>query len=387
MEQAVMDRLKVGLELMVNSVTPESATIEVGWCVLPGVLEHLREREAVSPHVLLVITDEQGNERRQLEPLERGLAYVSFRAPGRNTIQAKIVWDPDGLGRLKDSFLSRERGKYQTTVLSASSGELVGNAWTLGYSKIQVTVDRKCFAAKPPAWLARWINFWFETEPVDECAFRRRAILAFTLQPLTLALYYPLKLAIMLFIGLWYTVMLGRGGINYRALWPLAGAELSELVTREAGLERSFWFHLWRWQFSPPFLTIVTLLMLFVKSVSEDPKTHKHIEILFRTFGQYLQYLAVIIVAAYALTVLVSVLVGLIGSIPVVQQRLKERRREAARKQALAEVQQIETAMGYLVCTGDVPRPVSFRNLPPQQRTFDLRFKELKARVCRPFAV
>lgn len=115
---------------------------------------------------------------------------------------------------------------------------------------------------------------------------------------------------------------------------------------------------------------------------------------LHRTFGQYLQYLAVIIVAAYALTVLVAVIVGILSSIPIVQQRLQKRRREAqmrhreaARRKVLAEIQRIETAMGYLVCTGDVPRSVSLRNLPPQQRTLDLRFKELKARVCRPFAV
>jgi len=67
------------------------------------------------------------------------------------------------------------------------------------YCEELVEIPQEFFAPPPPekglkkAW-HQWVNRWFLTKPVDECEFRKRAILASTLQPTAWILGFALRL-------------------------------------------------------------------------------------------------------------------------------------------------------------------------------------------------
>jgi hypothetical protein len=68
------------------------------------------------------------------------------------------------------------------------------------------------------------------------------------------------------------------------------------------------------------------------------------------------------------------------------EARIEEaQRRRTTRLKIKGQEWELPTELTELVCTGR-PRPLSVRELPRERRTVELRFWDLKRRVCRPFA-
>ncbi len=373
-------RTQVGLELRVNSRTPNASTIEVGWCVLPGALKHLEEKRAANPHVLLVVKPEKGREQRFLVPLAQGMTYVAFRSPGLNVLQATIVWSVDGYKKLHKHLL-RSDDKFRTDVLS-NEGVLLDDLDnpSFGYSCLGVRVDSRFFAKEPPAWLKAWVTFLWDTPLVDQCDFKKRSWFAWLVQPILLALYYPIKFVFFFITAIWWWAFLGKPGVDFGPVFRIVRSEYNDIYIH-AKHEKSVW-NTWNWQFSPISLAIASLVPL-LGLLPREGKVYKPLFVFIHSPGEFVIYLGAWVLGLYLGCALGLLIVTLVGTlIPALSRKFEE----AERQRALKETESLEQELGFLVCDGGIPAPVSLGSLPPGRRTIRLRFEGLKARVCKPFA-
>jgi hypothetical protein len=73
-------------------------------------------------------------------------------------------------------------------------------------AELKLRVPAEIFAPRPKSWLSRilwkWVNLWHDQEPVDECAYRRRMMIAFTVQPLVMLVYWTIRYGFGLLVAL-----------------------------------------------------------------------------------------------------------------------------------------------------------------------------------------
>ncbi len=119
------------LKLVVSSTEPDNPTIAVRWCVDPMLARELANREAIDPHLLLVVWSEQRRERlreeRWLIPLDEAMMYIQLTCPGRHFISGTVVWSSTGKFKwLFENYLVRRAYGYNTTAIFPSDHSLVG---------------------------------------------------------------------------------------------------------------------------------------------------------------------------------------------------------------------------------------------------------------------
>lgn len=213
---------------------PERANpnLPLRWCVDRETLDELKRKGVKNPQLLLVVAQHpnQGGVReieRRLVPLDQAIEWLEFNRPGRYTIYATIVWDARGEQDFKARWLlirilSRSRferemfgcdGKFSRTTRSLTREH------SLDEGSLDVVVAEEFFAKEPPAWLDWWVNWWFRamevSKPTNQCSFRRRAILAFTVQPIPVFIWVLLKSLTRLVTAL-ALVSCGMRGISFK---------------------------------------------------------------------------------------------------------------------------------------------------------------------------
>ncbi|MBT3397848.1 hypothetical protein HN418_02670 [archaeon] len=399
----------------VGQITPKDAVVGVTWCICPEKLEELREAGAENLQILIVVKPKKGHlEQRKLIPVEKAMTHLSFLSPGPHTIQATLLWseNPDGLERFILSEYSRN--SYEATVLDRDGKLKTGPAFwhrhthsqCAGYEVVEMDVPEGFFAKEPPKWLSKWANLWFENPPVDQCSFRRRFILAFTLQPVFFAV----------FLALYYTVLTLSSAISLSVgkkvssqLWkhPIRNWDDTDLFLPGRGNDSVFGGY-WKWPFAP-FTWIVlgtTATLLLTLYWRLDLQTS-------------LIYVGGGIVAAIIVILILLGICWILGSIAIriahdpvgnlldpwfdraqsggglgrrIEEWVRERRqkraaaaraaREAAREAAKVKA---EKKWGdYPACTG-VALGTTLQDIPKEKRTATLRFEEIKGKVCRRF--
>lgn len=189
----------------------ESATIPFQWFFSDRVIEQ-------QPTHLLVI-DQTGAESRgpNDEHLgERCIAFIShgsdflqFTSPGRhrmafiackwplNNVEPTLTYTAIFL-RMQP-FGGYNYGIRWTDIERLSQG--VDNMMTgleaVAAAIVEVEVPQEFFAQKPESAFGRklwdWVNLWHQRSPRDECGFRKRMLLAFTIQPPVVAVLKVLQ--------------------------------------------------------------------------------------------------------------------------------------------------------------------------------------------------
>jgi len=227
------------------------SVLAVRWCLSHETANHFMSEDEA--YIAFVIADgNNGNEKRFLFPLEQAFAYLPFWRPGKFLIRTFILHGDGGKAR----FLSEVHpGRYHFRVFGEDGS--YHPEWLTGEEKVERTpvydvedmeldeyehkvpkegaqpirfdeerwfqefgpkiwedsvqepvaleIGEEFFAKEPPAWVARWANRMFLTNPVDQCSLRRRIIFAFTLQPFILGGWYILHALLGLlwgFVGL-----------------------------------------------------------------------------------------------------------------------------------------------------------------------------------------
>lgn len=175
-------------ELIVGSETGEimNGDVPVRWCVTPELVKKLEDDKIIDPHVLLVTADDRGREmQRQLVPITELMTYVRFTKAGKMKLYGFIIDGAEGRKKLYRMYQRKVSGGYETDIMfhytSLPHDDLYGE-----YVRTDVTVEIPAgvFGKEPGPWMKWFVNLWHTDSGrvVDECHYRRRLILAFSLK-------------------------------------------------------------------------------------------------------------------------------------------------------------------------------------------------------------
>jgi len=373
----------------------QDAAIAVRWCICPSVFEVIKSKQAPNPHILLVVTNGD-KEQRKIVPLEQEMEYFYFEEPGKHRIQATVLCTKD-VTTLKRRLLTKDCNFYDLDILDGK-GDLENVAYKMRYrftievcvgsGEVNVDVAQEFFAKKPAEWLWNWVNLWYETRPRDQCQFRRRCMLAFSLQPFVVLLWIicicPIRFAIASFLKFG----LGMRGIKFKPIYrPLLmetndvwhDNEGSVFIKNSIGKQRP-WF-------------LLLLMPVFVIPLAAGFSGLKYW--LFADLDFWWVPIAVITVIAglvplgyifiFFAWLFEKIIEFTLGSPDDWRQYKMTKLARKKKQEKLAAIRAYDDTYSPLVCRG-VPLKASLKALPKQRRTIYLRFMDLKTKVCKPFA-
>lgn len=364
------------VKLFVESTNLHSPVAAVRWCVDKNAVNKLKEWGVRNPHMLFVIARENDNEFRQVDqkvvPLDQAMEYIEFHSGGKHRIFGCLVW-----GDTKELIRYFGRYHHHKALLVDSKGDFHKPSdhshSDLDFGSVDVVVPDGYFAKEPAAWEKWWVNLWYESKPVNQCHFRRRRLLAYSIQPLVVLGYVLCRTSLSL-AHILVLLLIGTRKIQYQAIfhpfiydrWDAAPDKLSSVfLENSSGVERHPIYFL-----SIPLVQLVILGLLGLVSWG----LHK----LGLSIGSVLLWLLVINVVVVFAAIVVNMLGGLDKLFPAETEEQRLARKKLELERLYAEYQD-------MVCSG-VPLQPSVSSLPSQRRTFYLRFMEFKSKVCLPFA-
>ncbi|MDP3697755.1 MAG: hypothetical protein Q8R55_07150 [Candidatus Taylorbacteria bacterium] len=366
------------VKLFVESTNLHSPVAAVRWCVDKNTINKLKEWGVSKPFMLFVVARENDGEFREVDqkvvPLDQAMEYIDFHSPGKHRIFGCLVW-----GSRTKQVLARYFRSYHNHngVLVDSEGNFhQPSSYShsdLDYGSVDVVVPDGYFAKEPAAWEKWWVNLWYESKPVNQCHFRRRRLLAYSIQPLVVLGYVLCRTSLSL-AHLIVLLLIGTRKIQYQAIlhpfiydrWDAAPDKLSSVfLENSSGVERHPVYFL-----SIPLVQLVILGLLGLINWG--------LHWLGLSLGSVLLWLLAINVVVILAAIIVSMLGGWDKLFPEETEEQKTARRKLEMERLYAEYQD-------MVCSGVALQP-SVSALPSQRRTFYLRFMEFKSKVCLPFA-
>ena len=365
----------------------------VRWCLERWEAVALKERAANNICVLFVIVYEGTDlEDRQLVPIDQMIAFLNFRRPGNHLVFAKVVWDKR-LGAtekyLRESLLQKVSSRnYDLNLLNEERTGFRSTAFDLDRvgtlandAELEIAVPKEHFPPEPPAWLAKLVNAGFDYPPVDQCAFRRRALWA----PIKLSAFglWAIVTTIIRVIVAAFLLLRGMRDINFA---PIIHPWRNDIDDVWGNLRyTSSWFKytkerrsrdsIWRYIFYPPFDIVVFFLLVLVKD-------SYHVS--------WLTLIGMFISAVWWRLLVVAFFVGFFLWLKYLANRAIRRQNELERSPEFREAQERRRLNAYdklyklLACRPGATATVE--SLPAEHRTIRLRFLDLKRKVCRPYA-
>ena len=199
-------------ELIVGSETGEimNGDVPVRWCITPQMVKKMEEDGVEDPHILLVTATPTGKEMdRKLIPLTELMTYVRFKKAGEMKLYGFILNGNRGRKHLHSTYMKKVDNEYATEVIFYYTNEPHDDL-PFAYKKtsVNVIIPDGVFGKEPHPLIKWYVNLWHSSKPVDECHFRRRMILAFTLK-------------LVPFIVWTFMLLLGRVALTF--LFTLAG--------------------------------------------------------------------------------------------------------------------------------------------------------------------
>ena len=383
-----------------NAITP------LRWCVEREVIEELKQRGIRNPHLLLLIFhlgdayigdnddlayDEYWSWRsdveRKLIPLDRLMDYVQFQRSGKHRVIATIVggnatiknrylykrflWSGDDC-YLSDLRLVDQRGRLDSRFISSYM-------FNTGNAEIDIVVPDGLFANEPPEWEKKWVNLWYESPAKDQCHYRKRRLLAYTIKP-PLALMWYSFIILVRYIAAAFLLMCGMKRIDFGPLihpissytdyiwwdvqWP-DSVFIPKLKAAGVNFYPAF--------SAAPIITVPVFALAAVVSHSA-------------LIGAIAALGVAIIPSLFTLAFIVLLALFGIGlesitnlAILIIEREFPVKGKEAKKP----ETHRYEND-DLLICAGNYTP--SINALPANRRTVYLRYMNFKAKWCRPFA-
>lgn len=184
----------------------ESADVPIRWCVTPSLIKKLEEDDVKYPYVLISTFDQYGNnEWRTIVPLEDTIAYARFHKAGKMQLFVSII----GIGLTSTSsrkeakkhvnmYMHKEYYDYSITLQYRGyvhPANIENHNLIYANSLLQVTIPDGVFAPEPSEKIKWFVNLFHSTKVEDQCSFRKRMILAFTIKwipVLMWIIFYPM---------------------------------------------------------------------------------------------------------------------------------------------------------------------------------------------------
>lgn len=390
--QVKENEILVPLEIKIPDINIQSGTVAASWCVSPELLKMLAEQGNHDPQIVIITATANRlryhvtKESRQVASLKDGLTYIEFRSSGENNVWAFVPVQFKKAKDVKTRFLSRSDGSFATTVLDYNGEDFdwqyKTNPMIQLAPPLKVILPEGAFAKEPSAFEKNWVNWLFRTKCVDQCAFRRRRMFAYTLQ------VFPFLGSMLLkFLGTFAAAFVGSRNFSFKLLAnPLnySFLDADELfgdgtvfikqipdsenpfsgncVTPDSQLQLGHYVrHITRKFWALPFMPLSLLVEgLFVLGVISS-----HFILLWIVLG---------LVAAVISFFVATAAIGM----------YQERQEAEELKQTPWYLKEEE--MDFMMCSR-TKKITKISDLPSSKRTLKLRFLDMKSRVCRPFSV
>jgi hypothetical protein len=367
------------LQLQVASNDVSNGNLAVAWCVDAETLKTLADLNISDPQVVIITAPTEhyhhSKEYRKIVPLKDLMTYVEFKSSGPNKIWAFIsVRKPK---ETKNRYLRRENGVFYTDLLQVDGSDFIEKHDVWDAPAVSVEVPQGAFAAEPPQWEKEWVNFWFRQKPQDQCEYRRRRLLAYTVQPVAFFLLMFIRTMMLLFASLYlsrgmtlkYIVHIMRYDMDdtldvfLGGSWAIAHLPEDD-KSSDPDLTFSYVFRkLWKVSLTPAFLVPMWL-------------------------AYYFHVMIAVIIILTILTVVVSLaLVFSSGFVGGVMGKLLDRIAIwLDKKQAAAPWYMDKEEIDAITCAPGMKARTSVSALPAKHRTLRLRLESIKSKVCRPFS-
>ncbi|MDQ5957991.1 MAG: hypothetical protein QG665_332 [Patescibacteria group bacterium] len=380
------------------------------WCLCPGELEELRKKKAQNIYLVISIVWGGREVDRLLYPIDQVMTYINLRRAGTHTLNAFVVFCDDDSGHISENWcpgksyikkgLGSKNGHGQPDHnLYDGNGDLNleniscfqgGIGWLLEASSVDIVVNEEFFAPEPPAWEQRWVNMFFSRGPVDQCAYRRRRIFAYTIQPFVVFIMWAwfvftrttvLLMSIFLMRRHWdIAPILTPWEYRFKDVWDPPSCDYwsfeNDIVfTDKDGKERSFWFVL----LHPVLWVCVATLATFVYFIAW-PMMMKLAPVVWEIRYYLMGFLTTF--GVYGLFRLKRWLNPALYKI-----RDEERERKAEQRRLERQDEYYTISLSELSCEHGRQLPVKISALPPSRKTLRLRFYAVKNAVCRPFSL
>lgn len=366
-------------KLQVANPDATGGNLLLTWCADQDLLKKLLDNGITDPQVVIVVAPttnyDISKEYRKVVPLKDLMTYVELKVAGPNKIWG-FVYDTVDLraSRVRDKFLGRNSGQFDTWVLSSD-----GNGFSPYHDydssdPISIEVPKQVFAKEPAQWEKTWVNHWFRDKPQDQCDFRRRRLLAYTVQPVAVALDLLVRSVFLLLSTLW----LSRGMTFRYLLHPLSYAlgdgwdvmeggswAIANLPEDEAG--------------GYPELTLSYVVRKFWKA----PLMPVVLCVGWALYHFHMLWAALLVIWI-VLIFLGGVLLIASGAITHCVDSLGKWL--SSQKEETAPWYLDQEEIDLVTCNPNMAKRTSIKALPRRHRTVKLRFQDLKSKVCRPFS-
>lgn len=366
------------------------------------MIEQVIERMS-NPHILIATsrprdmfygddTDYVSYELKSLQviPVRNPFVFLTFDAPGRNRVTARVIdisdksdrkrLDEYCAGSYRSGVLDREDASFAESSNADGDDPVVeldlayGIRASRAEAKYDVVIDPDLFAAPPAAWKRIVTGHFFNSRQKDQCVTRRQLLFAIPLelvvQPLGLLVRLLSIIGVLLFAKrdiAWRQLF----DIRVTALWTDSG--YSRWFTDDDGRDRDDWLS----KINP--VTVLSVLggsfglagILFAVfnipvHIGTTENTRPWVDL-----GWWQTYMVVWGVAI-AIAVL-STLVGLIGT--SFGRLMRSRNSSKYDDERAAMLNQLRAASQATPEWNAVP-----------VKTLSLRFNHLKSKVCKPYA-
>lgn len=371
-------------ELHVADVNVTGGSLPVSWCIDAELLKYLSDNNVKDPLVVIVTAPVgEGNyaehkESRKIVPLKDLLAYVNFRASGKNRIWAFI--SQKSLKGAKKSYLSKMDGTYDSTLLENDGEEFYeyffsdkSNKELLSAPYVEVDVPAECFAPEPSKFDKAWVNHFFRQKPADQCEYRRRRIFAYVVQPVVMLFNVALR-----FVFTLISLLFGARTFSFKPLmYPL------------------------RYSITDGTINLVDLTKgsVFIRQFDHEGKlfSENPFSFLLKKFC-LLPFMPAVLIPFLLLqrlkgTLFVSSIIGgvmlataivlfvVLGGYEPIWNRINKLFSNTNEEAWYLNKEE----MDLIVCNGD-KKIRTFTDLPPKKKTLKLRYLDLKSKVCKPFS-
>lgn len=387
------------LELQIDPKSLGDSVIKLGVCLRKDVLEILRKKEMTDPHLVVVSISKKEHcrstkkdplfeyqiEEMIMRPLKEAMVYLPFHKAGEHIVKAFIVSARDHkYSTLYKWFEEDDFGR--NIYVGSLTGKLTlrndHRIQRIGDTSKSINVDPNFFAPEPSPTMKKWVNLFFRSGNVDECHFRKRALIAFTIQPVLMMLSILFRL-----ITTIIAAFLGYRSINYKAAVDVMNYGLLDPIRKTEGVFDSVFittkgdrFNIFGFPLYPIFPVIFLGIHQLAQYQLEDEKwttglfpsidnTLLGLQHYGYFIGGYFVLVAVIALLGFLIPVGFVGIKALIEGImptPLTTDELLD--------QDLKEIK-------FLTCekrAGIIP---SLENVPVANRTFYLRFHDLKKSV------
>ena len=310
------------------------------------------------------------------------MSYVSFQRPGINVIYATVVWDQNNNTKnLKQRFLAKQdRFQWKNYVIEYHGAIFVPEYHTDCYTKtgiasLEMKIDEKLFAPEP--FDKNWVNLFMEYNASNQCNYRKRRLFAYTIQIMMMFISFIIRLGSAIFF-----MLIGMRGINYKAVYQLVKKDLDDVyydktrsvfTYKNIGERQPFFF-----VFAMPIWYIpIGLSVFFLTLVDQDIPT----ALIWQLPLILLGFFASITVAFYTVFLIADLIISSVSKILNVFPDKKTEKLEEVLNQKYLEWTEI-------TCEPSIEsKPVSVSSLPKNKQTIYLRYMNIKAKVCKPFAI